>query len=727
MDLRTFVTLETTLVQRLLKDWKVQSDPIYQKITQACKEQKWDEARRLVSDLDLSDLGTRRKEWIRFLLESFANYGAARAGQAKPLLAGTKAANTAVEQATNQMLMYLEHAATTQVQEQALQLIATDEAAHRAVKAEYSYGIVMAPISPDSEMGNYLAIARALIADDDLAGRGKDVGGDHVTVRYGIQGGYDAIKEYVARQPTFTMMLGQIRIFEPSESSEGAAPVVVDIVSEELHRMHEELEKVGDWKASSFPTYLPHSTLAYIKPEAIEKYTKLKEFGVLAVEGSQYWVQYLTVSDPNDNPEQIWLQGGDSEEFKPVSDFVRRQKADASGRFVTPFVSFDNQGSDQLQLIASLNGSRLATWGFTAEAEIRGIKRYKINPLLDGRVCPFCRLVSQHEFDTGNAREKILEALAVQNPDDLKTVQPWPKVTDAAMKEYKSYSAEDFTNRGWHIPPYHAGCRCICAPTGEQTIRVSKPGVPPMQQTIPVQTVTADTLKEIGINASQEEVDHWNRYLSLSPVGILSKLSGMTPQEILEGKLGRSALQFLKNGDIGFKARGVSNGIRFATSTVLDPYTGTYYLTQADFQTGDVKAARKFLGQLFTSLVDIGTSAAAKELVVSVAAGEAPGYVQLGFVPKQDDWDAIRKAALADMENGSLQDMAASLSEEDRLLLRHLLESNDPESIVALVDLDLSYEGETVGQRILNEVQGEFRLDLSNPNVLNYLKENFAA
>jgi hypothetical protein len=83
MDLRTFVTLETTLVQRLLKDWKVQSDPIYQKITQACKEQKWDEARRLVSDLDLSDLGTRRKEWIRFLLESFANYGAARAGQAR--------------------------------------------------------------------------------------------------------------------------------------------------------------------------------------------------------------------------------------------------------------------------------------------------------------------------------------------------------------------------------------------------------------------------------------------------------------------------------------------------------------------------------------------------------------------------------------------------------------------------------------------------------------------
>jgi 2'-5' RNA ligase len=375
MDVRTFVTLETTLAQRLLKDWRAQSDPIYQKITKACHDGRWDEACRLVPELDLTPVGTRRKEWIRFILDSFAHYGASRAAQGKSLLAGTPVANEAVEQALNQIQMYLEHAGTTQVQVQALQLIAADEAAHKTVKAEYSYGIVMAAISPDSEMGNYLAIAQALIAEDDLAGGGKDVGGFHVTVRYGIQGGWEAIKEYVAKQPTFTMMLGQIRIFEPSESSDGAAPVVVDIVSEELHRMHEELEHVGDWKASSFPEYLPHATLAYIKPEAIEKYQKLKDYGVLAVEGSQYWVQYLTVSDPNDTPEQIWLDGGDSDEFKPISDFVRRQKADASGRFVTPFVSFDNQGSDQLQLIASLNGSRLATWGFTAEAGLRGIKR----------------------------------------------------------------------------------------------------------------------------------------------------------------------------------------------------------------------------------------------------------------------------------------------------------------------------------------------------------------
>jgi hypothetical protein len=379
-----------------------------------------------------------------------------------------------------------------------------------------------------------------------------------------------------------------------------------------------------------------------------------------------------------------------------------------------------------LQLIASLNGSRLATWGFTAEAGLRGIKRYKINPLLDGRVCPFCRLVSQQEFDTEAARAKVIEALQVQDPNDLRTVQPWPKVTDALLKEYKSYSAKDFTARGWHIPPYHAGCRCICAPTGEETVRTAKP-VLPMEQAIPAQTVTHDTLKEIGINASQEEINHWNRYLSLNPVAVLSKLSGMTPQEILEGKLGKGALQFLKNGDIGFKARGVMEGVRFATSTVLDPYTGTYYLTQSDFQTGNPQAASRFLARLFTSLVDIGTSAAAKQLVVSVAVGEAPVYVQLGFVPTQADWDVIRQTALGEMENGALVAMASSLSDEDRLLVEHLLQSKDPQSITALMDLDLSYQGETVGQAILKEAQGEFRLDLDNPAVVSYLKESFAA
>jgi hypothetical protein len=724
MDIRTFITLESTLSQRLIKDWTVQSDPIYQRITQACQDQKWDEARRLVPELDLTEIGTKRKEWIRYLLQSFALYGAHRAGESKPLLAGLDVGNQLVEQATNQVLLYLEHAATTQVQQQALQLIATDEQAHTVQKVEHQYGIVMVQISPNSEMGNYLAIARSMIADDDLAAQGKDVEGDHVTVRYGVTGGYDEIREYLFRQPRFTMMLGNVRIFEPSESSDGAAPVVVDVVSEELHRLHEELAQVGNWKPSSFPQYLPHATLAYIKPEAIEKYKKLKEYGLLEVQGAQYWVQALTLSGQKET-EDIWLSGDASDEFRPESAFVR--KADASGRFVTPFVSFDNQGRDQLQLIASLNGSRLATWGFTAEAGLRGIQHYKINPLLDGRACPFCRLVSQQEFDTEAARQKVVEALQVQNPDDLKTVQPWPKQSEALLKNYRTYTAKDFTERGWHIPPYHAGCRCICAPTGEETVRVKKPAIGATQQTIPVQTVTADTLKELGISASQEEINHWNRYLNLNPVGILSKLSGMSPQEILEGKLGRGAIQFLKNGDIGLKARGVTDGIKFATSTVLDPYTGTYYLTQSDFQAGDAKGVGHFLANLFTSLVDIGTSAGAKQLVVSVAVGEAPQYVQLGFVPTQSDWDSIRKVALAEMDSGALQTMASSLSDEDRLLVQHLLESQDPDSVTALIDLDLSFEGETVGQKILKEVQGEFRLDLTDPAVVNYLKESFAA
>jgi hypothetical protein len=412
-----------------------------------------------------------------------------------------------------------------------------------------------------------------------------------------------------------------------------------------------------------------------------------------------------------------------SDEIYPQSFQQVVDKADASGRFVTPFVDFSNQGSSQLQLIASLNGSRLATWGFTAEAQLRGTTRYRINPLLDGRVCPFCRLVSQKVFDVASARAKVVELLRVENPDDLKTLQPWPKVTPETMANYEQYSKEDFVNRSWNIPPFHAGCRCVLTHDEGEEVRPAKPkvnlGQPPLP--IPEQRITPDTLKEIGVAATQEQVDHWNRYLQLSPVAVLAKLSGLPAQDILQGKLGKAALRFLSDGTVGINAKGVATDLKYAVSTVLDPYTGTYYLTQAEFKAGNTEAAQRFLAHLFPALADIGVSTAAHSLVVAVAQGEAEQYVQLGFLPDQDTWDQIRQAALDQWEQ-----VSAPLRSEDRLLIQHLLESNDPASLTALVDLQLQIQGQSVGDWVLAEAQGQFSLDLGNTDTLNYLKENLA-
>lgn len=530
MDIRTFITLENALTRRLQKDWQKRAVPIYAAIQKACLEKRWENARYLVSQLDMTETGTENREWIKYLLLSCFLFGAARVAKEKPLVDGLTFDKT-LNQVTQNILTYLEHSATEQVQQTALQLIA-------------------------------------------------------------------------------------------------------------------------------------------------------------------------------------------QEELKTV------KKADTTGRFVTPFADFSNLGNDAIQLISSLNASRLATWGFTAEAEIRNVQTYKITPVLDGRICAFCLLISGQEFSVKDAREKILECLQAQNPEDLKTIQPWPSVTKEALLEYRDYTEQDFVEAGLHIPPYHARCRCVLTTEESEAPRLEKPALPEHNQLLPEQIITLDTLKELGMNASQEQVDHWNSYVKLSPVAVLQSLSGKDPKDILKGVLGKKPIQFLKNGDIAMKSKGILDSVKYSVGTVLDPYTGTYYLSQAEFVAGNPQAAKQFVGRLMNSLIDVGVSTAAKSLVIYVAAGEAVNYIRLGFLPTQENWDTIRVDLLQEMKSGSLEEMADSLTEDQYRLIQHILQNRDPESLSVLVDLDLEFEGDSIGDILLKNVSGNFSLNLADEDLVDQTRGN---
>ena len=192
----------------------------------------------------------------------------------------------------------------------------------------------------------------------------------------------------------------------------------------------------------------------------------------------------------------------------------------ASGRYVTPFVSFDKQGDEQLRMIASLNSSRLATWGFTAEAEVLGMARYRLTAVLDGRTSKFCRLMDGKVFEVSDARRKVIEALNVQNPEDLKVVQPWPKQTKAHMAMYAEMTTTDFVERGLHIPPYHPHCRTLLrhVPSSIGKPMEITPTVPEGAQVF--QQVTQADLKELGIDATPEQVAEWNEHIGMTPCGV---------------------------------------------------------------------------------------------------------------------------------------------------------------------------------------------------------------
>ena len=697
-DPRAYITVEESLTKRLVNAWHQQAGPAYAAIAAACRDQKWNEARRIATDLDLTDVGTQNREWIKYHLLLAANYGARMVANADPSFVGVGSFDSTLNQVTDMFLQYLEYAATRQVVAEAMQLIAEDEQktkAAQAQKQEHQYGTTQIDIWSGSSLALSMKHAREQIDDADCMAQGKDVEGDHITIRYGLQSDdVDALRVYLASLTPFVVTAKRVLAFEPSEHSDGAAPIVVEIDSPDLHRLHEDIEAHADFKESSFATYIPHASVAYVTPESASKYTHLQ------VSGS-YRVDMITISHRTGVREII-----------PLSGMPRHvAKADKSGRYVTPFVSFHQHGSKQLQLIASLNSSRLATWGFTAEAHVRGVTRYKLSATLDGGTSKFCRMINGREFDVVDAREKVIEALNVQNPDDLRVVQPWPKQTKAAIAAYAAMSSEELTEQGLHIPPFHPRCRTMCRMIGSKDKAPApvKPGV----QLQPV-LVSVDTFKEMGLTqVTPEQVDYWNAHVGVNPVQLLETITGKTAQEILAGAFGKNAIGF-DGGNIHLKMNGILKDVKYATGVTLDPYSGTLYLTQADLIEGTIGQEAAFMRRLLGGLIEGGDAMGATSFVVSVGE-EAAAYVKMGFLPSQEEWDTIRERLLQSIADGDLASVFAEMTTEDRLLVDHLLQSNDVENLIALAQLTAQPQGKTIIEWLLADVKGNFTLDLTNP------------
>jgi 2'-5' RNA ligase len=182
-------------------------------------------------------------------------------------------------------------------------------------------------IPEDSEAHQALETTRARISDSDLAGKGKDVGGNHVTVRWGLQAADDdkleKIKQYLSSVPPFEAKLGKTEKFEPSESSEGAAVIQSPVEAPELKQIHDELAKHGDFTEPTFKDYKPHATVAYVKAEKADRYV-----GMSPTAGKMFPVNSIAVTDRQGKQEEVKL-GGKSE-AKPAPVLPQRSDEQAA-------------------------------------------------------------------------------------------------------------------------------------------------------------------------------------------------------------------------------------------------------------------------------------------------------------------------------------------------------------------------------------------------------------
>jgi hypothetical protein len=206
------------------------------------------------------------------------------------------------------------------------------EKPEKVTTTKYKYGNTQADIPRGSEAGKALAAARAKIAPDDLmpTSNTSDGGGleedSHVTVRYGIDSDdTSGIRTHLEKQTPFEASLGKVTSFPPSEHSDGAAPIVVAVESPELRKLEKELDKHGAFVERSFPEYKPHATLAYVKPEAAQKYV-----GMPGTEGKKFTVNSISITDKNGDSVSVPLKGKHAPAFyrpKPAPAPVEKPAA----------------------------------------------------------------------------------------------------------------------------------------------------------------------------------------------------------------------------------------------------------------------------------------------------------------------------------------------------------------------------------------------------------------
>lgn len=190
---------------------------------------------------------------------------------------------------------------------------------------------------------------------------------------------------------------------------------------------------------------------------------------------------------------------------------AERQKANADDRLVFQKADkiktldeymdqVEKAGDDTISAAASLHTSRLSNYGFTVEAMVTGIERFQVDEMLDSRTCPVCRYMHGKTFEVERAYGTLSRLLEVDNPDDLKTMAPFPKQNAQAIADMKKMSMSELEQAGYNIPPYHPGCRGLLAEEGS---------VVEIEEQTPVQTLTTapDSFTELTNDLERRTVD----------------------------------------------------------------------------------------------------------------------------------------------------------------------------------------------------------------------------
>lgn len=389
-------------------------------------------------------------------------------------------------------------------------------------------------------------------------------------------------------------------------------------------------------------------------------------------------------------------------------------------RAILPFAPFMNDaGKSYFDITSSLHTSRLSAYGFTAEADATGQTTYQINEVLDKRTCPVCEVMHGMQFSVEDAKALLDVVVRTQNPEELKSLQPWPSQSKAGITKLKGMKQAEIIAMGWHIPPFHPRCRGLLGRVGRVGPHPSSPEAqkPPTEAYKP----SVEDFKAVGITAKPEQLDMWMEMMGMSPAEVLASLVGENEGELLEALVGGLSLAKTK-GMIGLKKLAITDGeiaitmnskafgstediyqsLKFMEAE-QQTYLSVLELAAADQGAGLVK---KYMKNLVALSNDLGMKS------IGLQAGlDVGGYAwaKYGFAPDVLEWDALKKVIAAKVESENILLGKSALQVK---AYKSIMQSTNPESLFALSDIP------ELGKEILLGTTWAGKLDLTNPEAM---------
>jgi 2'-5' RNA ligase len=148
-----------------------------------------------------------------------------------------------------------------------------------------------------------LAFAAA-IPDEEIDPEDGRTDRVHVTLKYGLNDEEpDAAIELLQGEPPVTIRLGKTSVF-PADEKRNSDVVKIEVHSPDLKRLNRRIDDNLE-HTDTYSDYVPHLTVAYVKPGLGRKYAGDDRF-----EGEEFTINNLVFSDTKKNRTIIKLRGG---------------------------------------------------------------------------------------------------------------------------------------------------------------------------------------------------------------------------------------------------------------------------------------------------------------------------------------------------------------------------------------------------------------------------------